>query len=418
MTTIKKNPHQIRALESPARFKIIVAGRRGGKTHLITEDIVETINKAPRGAEIAYIGPTLQQAKELIWDPLEERMHQLRWKIQPRISKSRFELTRRRKIYVLGAEKIRRIRGHKLFKAYLDELAFFETPFNEIWRAVRPALSDHKGGAILSTTPNGKGTEAYDVYLAAMEKHDWETFTWRTIDNPWIPVEEIEDAKRDLDEKSFRQEYEALWESYEGLAYYNFDENIHIKKQANLIPEYPVHLAFDFNVNPTTLLVSQFYGGKLRVKKEYSQANSSTEETVRAFCEEHIDKRDHIYLTIRGDSSGKNRTSATGRSDYFYAEEMLREFGFKFTREVLPKNPPIIDRVKYVNGWLKPMKGESRVEIDPSCKDLIRDLSSQGLDGRVPSKKNNLGHKGDAFGYDIYWQQIVGTRAPSATIQL
>jgi hypothetical protein len=414
----KVNPFQIDALEHPARFKFILAGRRGGKTVLIREDQLETIHTAPRNAEIAYIGPTNTQAKELMWEPLEQRMYELGWQFAAKISKSRFELSRGRKIYVIGAEKISRIRGHKLLKAYLDELAYFEQPFNRIWSAVRPALSDYRGGAIISTTPDGKGSQAYDVFMAAKEKENWETFSWRTIDNPWIDPEEIEEARRELDERAFKQEYEALWQSYEGLAYYNFDEILHVKKQSAVNVSQPLYLCFDFNVNPTTLLLSQFDGNKLRFISEYSQRNGSTEDTVREFCEAFADRKRSLNLKIRGDASGKARTSATGKSDYFYVHEMLQANGFTYQQEVPAKNPPIIDRLKYANGWLKPMKGEPKIEIDPSCKELIRDLSSQGLNGRVPSDKNNLGHKADAFGYCIYWQQMKGLRKPQATIQL
>jgi hypothetical protein len=415
---VKKNLKQIDALHDPARFKFWLAGRRGGKTFAITEDIVKTLSEAPRGADLLYLGPTLQQAKELIWEPLEERLYQLKWAFEPRISKSRFELTKNRKVYVLGAEKISRIRGHKFYKAYLDELAFFEKDFNMIWRAIRPALSDHEGGAILATTPDGKGSQAYDVYLAALQKPEWGVHSWKTIDNPHISSEEIEAAKTELDEHSFRQEYEATWESFAQLAYYNMDENLHIKPCGTIDINKPIHLCFDFNVNPTSLIISQRHGETMVYKKEYSEANSSTEDTVKHFCEEHKDLAGKVMIKIRGDSSGKNRSSNTGRSDYHYVEEMLRHNGFQYQREVPSRNPPIIDRVKYVNGWLKPMAGGTRIMIDPSCTDLIRDLTTQGLDGRVPSKKNNLGHKADALGYDIYWEHINSQRAVTKTIQL
>lgn len=417
---MKKHYKQLAAFHDKTRFKYILAGRRGGKTHMIREDICRRIAMAPKGGRIVYMGPNNKQAKEIMWDVLEERLEQLKWNFTPKISKDCFELSRKRKIYIIGAEKYTRVRGWRLWDAYLDEIAFFEKPLAKIWRAVRPALSDFRGRATWSTTPDGKGTEAYDAWLQAMEKKNWATFSWTTADNPWIDRDEIVEAQYELDEKSFMQEYEALWQSFEGLAYYNFAESTHITKQSGIIPAAPLHMCFDFNVNPTSLLLSQHVQGKLRYIQEYSEANSSTEDTVKHFCEEHGEfiKRNGVQLKIRGDASGKARTSATGRSDYFYVEEMLREFGFTYEREVPAKNPPVIDRVKYVNGWLKPMKGEPRILIDPSCKDLIRDLSSQGLDGRVPSKKNNLGHKADAFGYDIYWQHIMGQRLPQRTIQL
>ena len=415
---MKKHNKQIDAFDCDARFKFILAGRRGGKTYLITEDIVKTAAAMPDGAEIFYVGPTNAQAKEIIWEPLEERLWECGWKFEDFISKHRFELSRRRKIYVIGAEKIRRIRGHKVAKAFLDELAFFETDLNAVWKAVRPALSDLKGGAVASTTPNGKGTQAYDWHLESLRKPEWKYFHWSTFDNPYIDDDEIEDAKRELDEKSFNQEYMATWESFEGLAYYNFDETMHLKKQPGIHYDFPVHLCFDFNVNPTTVLLSQFDRDVLRYKKEYSFKHSSTEKTVQAFCDDFKDKREKMQIKIRGDATGKARSSTTGRSDYFYVEEILRENGFQFQKEISGRNPPIIDRVKNVNGWLKPFKGPHRIEIDPDCINLIRDLSSQELNGRIPSDANNLGHKADALGYDCFWQHKQQLQTPQRAIQL
>ena len=413
-----KHTKQIAAFNDPARFKFILAGRRGGKTFLMAEDIVKTIHSAPRNGAICYLGPSNQHAKELIWTPLLERFHQLGWDVTARVSKSRIELSKGRKIYVLGAERISRVRGHRFIKAYLDELAYFTEDISEIWRALRPTLADYKGGAIAATTPNGKGTPAYDFYNSIKEQDTWSYHHWITADNPFMCKMEIFAAKQELDEKSYRQEYEAGWESFEGLAYYSFDENAHVIKQPPIDFSIPIHIAFDFNVDPSTLLVSQFEHGKMRYKKEYSYKNSSTEITVENFCMDFKDQAKIIDLRIRGDAAGSARKSNTGKSDYYYVKDILGKWGFKFKHEVMSSNPAIIDRLKTVNSWLKPYQEERKIEIDPICKDLIRDLSSQEMVGRIPSDKNNLGHKADALGYDIYWQQIAATRKPQGVLQL
>lgn len=415
---MKKHEKQLKAFQDKTRFKYILAGRRGGKTELIVEDIIKTATTMPPGAEIFYIGPTNQQAKEIVWERLEERMSIDKWSYRDFISKQCFYLPRKRKIYVIGAEKIRRIRGHKVARAYLDEVAFFEQDLFQIWRAVRPALSDLKGGAIVSTTPNGKGTQAYDFYLSAMRTKDWTYHHWLTIDNPGIDPQEIEDAKNEMDEKSFRQEYMATWEAFEGLAYYNFNENIHIKKQEPISTEYPLILHFDFNVNPTSLVLGQKYGDVYRLKKEYSIKNSSTEKTVENFCEDFKHLKDSIELRIRGDSTGRNRSSETGRANYETVHEILDVNGFHYLHEVPAKNPSPIDRVQHVNNYLMNARKVHRLEVDPSCTDTIRDLSSQVLEGRFPSDKNNLGHKADAIGYGIYWDWINTRDVKSSTIQL
>lgn len=413
-----KNKKQIEAFKDPSRFKFILAGRRGGKTFLIKHDILETMRRCPPYGEIWYIGPNNQQSKELMWSALDEAAYEQGWHYKPMVSKSRFEFSRSRMVYIVGAEKISRIRGHAVYKAYLDELAFFQTDLNEVWKAVRPTLTDFGGQAWACTTPNGKGTSAHEFYLASLAKKNWKYFHWRTIDNPWIDPKEIDEAKTELDEKGFAQEYLAEWQSYEGLAYYNFSENTHIETAPDIDIALPLHLCFDFNVNPTTLLLSQKHGDKLFYKKEYSFKNSSTEDTIQAFCDDFELQRPYLNIKIRGDASGSSRSANTGKSDYYYIEQILNHRGFNFQKEVRPANPPIIDRVKILNGWLKPVVGSPKLAVDPSCRELIKDLSSQELNGRTPSDANNMGHKADACGYDVYWEHLVSSRKTQSTIRL
>lgn len=406
-----KHEKQIEWLDDPSRFDFVCAGRRGGKTKGVIEKICEKIHHAPHGGKVFYIGPTLQQAYELIWDDIQDRFDELGWKYTDAISKRRFEFSKGRMLYVIGAEKIRRVRGHKAWHIFMDEVAFFEQPLTKIWEAVRPALSDLRGGATLTTTPNGKNSDAYNFYLKIVNQEGWKYFQWYTLDNPYIDPDEIEEARRTMDAKSFRQEYEASWESFEGLAYYSFNDKLHIHKQ-ELKPDLAFDMLFDFNVNPTSLLIAQ-YDGIARVKKEYSLKNSSTIETTKKFLEEFKEQRP--YVRIFGDASGNNRSSNTGRADYHYIIELLKDYGFKYDYCVQSSNPPIVDRVMHVNSWLQNWHGESRVEIDPSCTDLIKDLSSQETLGRIPTDKGNLGHKADAFGYYIHMLMMTSGRKKQGT---
>lgn len=371
----------------------------------------------PERTKIVMIGPTNVHAMELFWEAMDEELYNQGWSYKPRVSAQSFFLPGRRRIQILGAEKIRRVRGgDDIFRIYLDEVAYFSTPLPEVWRAVRPGLAKYQGGGIAATTPNGKGTDAYDFYLEKIKDSSWGFYSWPTWANPSIPSDEIDSAYKELDEKSFKQEYLATWESFSGLAYYNFNEAVHIKPQTIDVNQ-PLILHFDFNVNPTTLLLGQ-RDAKYRIKKEYSFKNSSTERTIDAFIEDFKEHKARLILKIRGDAAGRSRSSNTGFADYHYVEERLKLAGFKFTFEVPASNPPIVDRVKHVNGYLMNAQGESRVEIDHSCTQLIRDLSSQEVEGRLLSSSNNLGHKSDAFGYGIWWDYASAASGPSTSYNL
>jgi hypothetical protein len=417
-TPLVLHPKQATVWRDPRRHQFILAGRRGGKTILVRERLLERSYYAPGNAEVFYCGPTLTDSKGLIWGPLEERLDQLKWRHRPLISKHYFELTEGRKLWVIGAEKIRKVRGHAAFFFALDEIAFYDTPLTEVWKAVRPTLTDLRGRSMWTTTPNGKGTDAYDFYRNILSQPEhWGYHSWGSVDNPHMDRKEIEEAKHDLDEKAFRQEYEATWESFEGLAYYNFQEDKHIRHCKDLDHNVAVDLLMDFNVNPTTLLIAQ-YVDRIRVRREYSQKNSSTISTMRSFCADHKHLKDRIRLRIFGDAAGHSRASQTGFSDYHYVKQALDAEGFRFEMCVSASNPPIIDRVTHVNSWLLNYYGESRIHIDPSCTELIRDLAAQELDGRHPSPKNNLGHKADALGYYVHWNHMQATRRKQGTVQL
>lgn len=320
---------------------------------------------------------------------------------------------------MIGAEKIRKIRGHSVFFAALDEVAYYDTPLEYVWKAVRPALTDLKGRTMVTTTPNGAGTDAYDFYLNIL-KHpeDWAYSSWGSSENPHIDKQEIELAKRELDEKAFRQEYEAHWESFEGLAYYNFDARLHISPCKEIDISLPIDIALDFNVNPTTLLVTQFVAGKIYIRHEYCLKNSSTIATIKQFCLDHVYLKNDISLRIYGDAAGHGRASTTGHSDYFYIRQALDAEGFRYTMCVPGANPSIVDRVQHLNSWLKNYHGETRIQMDPSCSESIRDLSSQQLEGRHPSDKNNLGHRADAIGYLVAFMQMQTGRRKQGTIHL
>lgn len=405
--------------KDPTRHRFALAGRRGGKTVGVREIILEEVSKFGPRTEAFFVAPSHMQAMELMWEPLEERLFNMKASYKALVSKQRIEFPGRRAIFLIGAEKISRVRGHAIGLACLDEVAFFSKPLPDVWRAIRPALTDRNGRAVITTTPNGKGTPAYDFYLNILKQpKDWSYHHWSTYENPGISQTEVENAKRELDERSFRQEYEATWESFEGLAYYTFRESVHVTKQPDLDPSLPIELSFDFNVNPTTLIVSQLYGGMISVKRLYRFSNSSTEATVKAFCEDHKHLSSSAKIEIYGDSAGNNRHSSTGRADYEHIKEILMMYGFQYQMKVFGRNPAIIDRVAWVNSWLMSISGHHRIEIDPQADGLIRDLSSQPLDGRFPSDKNNLGHAADALGYRVAWAQMLATRGASGTIQL
>ena len=98
-------------------------------------------------------------------------------------------------------------------------------------------------------TPKGYGNWAYEMYLKGKQDDQWQSFQYTTVEGGMVSKEELDQAKQDVDIRTFRQEFEGAFENYAGSVYYNFhpvdsviDKKIDWSK--------PFHLGMDFNVDP------------------------------------------------------------------------------------------------------------------------------------------------------------------------
>jgi hypothetical protein len=97
----------------------------------------------------------------------------------------------------------------------------------------------------------------------------------------------------------------------------------------------------------------------------------------------------------------------TGTTDYTTLQHFLYKAGFKNARLRVPaSNPPVLDRVRRVNGMLTNALGEVRLEIDGKCVELIKDMEevlfkpeSGVIDKTSDSQRT---HASDALGYAVW----------------
>jgi hypothetical protein len=204
---------------SESRFKVVIAGRRWGKTWLATRSLARAVREPNRRAW--YIAPSYRMARQIVWDALKWRLQDLKW-VQ-KINESELTITLRNNstISLRGADNPDSLRGVGLDFVVMDEFAMID---EKAWTEVlRPTLSDRNGSAMFISTPMGTSNWAYDLYNRAQSDPAWSSWTFRTIDGGNVSAEEIEQARRDLSDRQFRQEYEATFETYSGRIYYNFD---------------------------------------------------------------------------------------------------------------------------------------------------------------------------------------------------
>lgn len=182
------HPKQRGIVQSKARFKIVRAGRRGGKTMLEVEDMVfEAVSGKDRN--IFYIAPTQTQARAIIWEALKARLTGL-----AAINEARLEMTVPTQdggtslIKVAGWENRENFRGMKAWKIYFDEVDTMRDFFIGWQEIFRPALTDTQGSAMFSGTPKKENPNLRRLEKIASEDADYEAFHFKTEDNPYIPL--------------------------------------------------------------------------------------------------------------------------------------------------------------------------------------------------------------------------------------
>jgi hypothetical protein len=203
-------PWQKTVFQDKTRFKVIVAGRRCGKSRLSAVSLLVEGLRCPQGSAVMYVAPTQGQARQIIWDVLMELGRDV---IQSsHVNNMDITLINGAKIYVRGSDRPDTLRGVSLTYLVLDEVADIKS---ETWEKVlRASLSDKKGSALFIGTPKGRNW-FYDMYNLGLEGDDeeWKSWHFTTKDNPLIDPKEIEGAKKTLSSFSFKQEYEASFDN-------------------------------------------------------------------------------------------------------------------------------------------------------------------------------------------------------------
>ncbi len=418
-TPLRYHPEQRRLWESKTRFNSIAAGRRSGKTELAKRKLVWSAFEGTAFPDARYFAgaPTWQQAKRIFWNDLKAMVPRRFYAGRPSESDLLIRLINGSEIWVVGLDKPERIEGPPWDGCVITEIANIK---KDAWQAnVRPALSDRKGWAWLEGVPEGRNHFYHldrqaraEMEGAAQDKKsaEWGAFWWKSADI--LPPEEIEAARRDLDELTFQQEYEASFVNFTGRAYYAFDARTHCapliyKKQAHLI------LCFDFNVAPGVAVICQemkLPNGEIGtgvIGEVWIPQNSNTPAVCRKIAADW--SRHEGLVFCHGDATGGARgTAKVAGSDWdLVAKELRPVYGERLRFRVPNENPRQRVRINAVNSRLKSSSGIIRLMVDPrTASHVVLDLEGvrllEGGAGEIDKKIDPMAtHPTDALGYYV-----------------
>jgi predicted phage terminase large subunit-like protein len=205
LETVALHPGQHAVVFSPARFRVVAAGRRWGKTVAALEWLFVKEGGVLDGAPVAYFAPTYKLLLE-VFDQAARTVTQLGGRVNA--TEKRIGLPNGGLAEFWTLEDRDAGRGRRYARVVIDEAAHARY-LKDAWeQAIRPTLTDLRGEAMFISTPKGHNY-FYELYKFAQTTEDWQAFHFPTWTNPFVPADDIEAARGALPELVFRQEYGA-----------------------------------------------------------------------------------------------------------------------------------------------------------------------------------------------------------------
>ena len=388
---IKLTKPQYEVSSCNKRFRVLISGRRFGKTYLCITEMMKYASKPNQ--KIWYVAPTFKMAKEIAWSNLKEMLNQFNWIDDINETTMSIRIRKTNSVISLkGADNYDALRGTGLNFLILDEFADID---KRTWfEVLRASVADTLGDVLMCGTPKGYGNWSYEMYLKGKQDDHWESYQYTTVQGGMVSKAEIEQAKQDIDIRTFRQEFEGTFENYAGSVYYNFHP-VDSVIDRKIDWERPLHIGLDMNVDPMSACVTQIVKDKIYAIDEIVIYSSNTDEMCQEIRDRYGSK---MQIFMYPDPACRQRkTSAGGRTDL----SILQNAGFKV--KVKHKHPAIRDRVNSVNAKLKDSKGVRHIFVSKSCKIMIKGLQRQIYkeNTNIPDKEQGFDHMNDALGYLI-----------------
>lgn len=238
------HPGQQQVLASNARFRICACGRRWGKTEMAAHETFEYAFEHP-GANIWWVAPTYNDANDLGFAKVRDIVPRNLLAEEPSRQVPRtIELVNGSQISFRSAEREDSLRGVGLDFLVLDEAGSVpDRAWNE---ELRPTLADTLGEMLAIGTP--KGRNWFHTWHARGTDDAFDnTDAWQspTYENPHVPDSEIEDAKQEMPQRAFEQEFEAKFIDEAGGVFRNVRDHIESYDLAEYDGEGPYTIGVD-----------------------------------------------------------------------------------------------------------------------------------------------------------------------------
>lgn len=386
---LRYEPHagQLKFHASDARFKVLIAGARFGKSLASAkESLGEMIAGPSRGW---LVGPTYALTRPEFDYIRDDTLVGFDSQVVETSNPAKLSTSWGAEIVALSAHAPEGLLGSEIDWLILCEAAHIEREAFE--RFLRARLTTRSGRLIIPTTPRGRNW-IQDLYnLGQSDEPGWDSFRHASWDNPNINPAEIESARRSLPQETFDEQFGGAFTSPAGRVYREFAPSLHVAK---LLPPPGaiIYKAMDFGyVNPFACLWGALDNdGRLLVLCEYYRAGATIADHARV-----LHAIDRVFLD-KGCQIGPGYADPSGALE----RKTLGDAGVR----TQPADNRLRGGIDIVRQRLLPGEdGMPGLRIDESCANLLREFELYEWDTAatngetVPRKQDD--HALDALRY-------------------
>lgn len=392
------------------RFRLVVAGRRFGKSFLAWFEMLyraispEATKKG--GLNIFYVANTSDNARRICWQKFLnnerytprkyiEKMHDQRMFIKFKNGST---------IQVLSGDSPNSLVGSSIDFLVMDECAYLSA---DVFAKLYPALTDKycNGEALLISSPEGYNW-FYGLYSKYLDGTNplWQVFHYTTAEGGNVRPEEIEEAKKTLSLNDFKKFYLASFDTMSDKVYENYDSDANDAEYDDTWGQGDIHVGMDFNVRPMTAAISV-----VEEDRELGETITFFDEIVtegfsntQQMCDKIKARYPKSTVYVYPDPTGnKHQPSAPiGVTDM----SILRDNGFI----VCAPHAPYASKDKWntVNTAMCTADGQRRVKIcKKRCPHLVDSLNGFVFkENGEPDKNQGFDHITDAMAYEICYK--------------
>lgn len=295
-------PHKFQAEfhKSASRIRVSMTGRQVGKSLKGTVEALYFADRKP-GSKGRIIAPNYSPHLVDVNIPMVMDMIP-QWAIQKwHAQEKRLTLYNNSEITFRSADDPNSLRGWTGHWCWFDEASYMD---EQVYEVMLPGLARYRADIWITTTPNGtdwvykrfveragRTVTVKDLLLEEPQDPievinrdgdpDITAFIYRTIDNPYIAPEVIEEAKATTNAMMFRQEWMASVESFRGLVYPDYKQSKHFipEKELDGVMWF-VGLDFGWNHPTGVVLMAEDIDHKLYVVDEEKQSHLMPKQVV------------------------------------------------------------------------------------------------------------------------------------------